>query len=224
MPVTRELLDYVKAQLQAGETEEQIRSVLSGVGWDPNDVDEAFRQAEYEIGMEKAGPQERAPVAVQVESGVRQAKPAQQPQQQKLASGQPGSQQAVSQATGSVAASKYTYGLLLSMIGGGLLMINGVYTLVLRSATTDIFSQFGVALYMFPNDATGNLMFGLFALALGLVVIIVNFLGSRGGRSSLDAIRGLITMLASIIGVFFGGLLIGPIIGVIGGILTVLKR
>jgi len=221
MPVTRELLEYVKAQLQAGETEEQIRSVLSGVGWDPNDVDDAFRQAEYEIGMEKAGPQERAP-AVQVEK--RPSQPAQQQLQQKKAVGQPGPQQVFAQASGAAAASKYTYGLLLSMIGGGLLMINGVYTLLLRGATTDIFSQFGVALYMFPNDATGNLMFGLFALALGLVVIIVNFLGSRGGRSSLDVIRGLITMLASVIGVFFGGLLIGPIIGVIGGILTVLKR
>jgi hypothetical protein len=222
MPVTRELLDYVKAQLQAGETEEQVRSVLSGVGWDPNDVDEAFRQAEYEIGMEKAGPQERAPVAVQVEK--RPSQPTQTQPQQKKAVGQPGPQQAVSQVTGAAVTSKYTYGLLLSMIGGGLLMINGVYTLALRGATTDIFSQFGVALYMFPNDATGNLMFGLFALALGVVVIIVNFLGSRGGRSSLDVIRGLITMLASVIGVFFGGLLIGPIIGVIGGILTVLKR
>lgn len=209
--VNKELLDYVKNQLDAGVDEAGLKATLSDAGWLDVEIREAMESAKG------AGPgppgAERTPVQEAPAERVRENKGKIQEQISKI--------DRKEEKDMLEEHSPYTYGILLSIIGGVLILIDGIYTIALREMTSDLFSQFGLAFYLFQNDFMSNVMFGVIVVVIGILVLILNTVLKKRSRGN---VRGVITLIASIAGIFFGGLLIGPIIGIAGGILLILQK
>ena len=45
MAANPELVDYVRQQMKSGYGEQQIRDMLIQTGWQPHEVDDAFKEA-----------------------------------------------------------------------------------------------------------------------------------------------------------------------------------
>ncbi len=206
--VNKELFDYIKSQLESGQNPDEVRKILLQAGWTSNDIREAAETVRKVIENQRIA---REKMAEQKKSGEKRP-----------------------------SESNYTYGLLLSMLGGMLILINGVYTSVFRTMSMDFFSSIGMGFYLFSNEASANTIFGITGAVIGLIIMAVNIHkmkpgGSQGvHRRIIDRIEnllegrtgfsGLITFLLSVLGLLFGGLYIGPAIGVIGGILRYLGK
>ena len=212
--VNKELFDYIKSRVESGQDARKVRDVLIQAGWLGNEVDSAMKAVE------------------EILSNQQQMKRKQAQQQMHLQTQKPRK----------ISGNNYTYGLLLSMIGGVLILVNGIYTLFFRELTMGFFSQLGMGFYLFANDGFANMIFGGIGIVFGIAIIAVNMhkmkphTGNNPGihRKVISkaehvvekktGVKGLLTILLSIIGFFFGGLYIGPAIGVIGGILHYMEK
>ncbi len=208
--VNKELFDYIKSQVENGQDARKIRDVLVQAGWLGNEVDGAMKAVEEILSNQ----QELKGKQTQLET----------------------------QKNGEKSGSNYTYGLLLSMIGGVLILINGIYTMFFRELTMDFFTQLWMAFYLFSNQGFPNMLFGGLGIVFGIVIIAVNIhkikphTGNNPGLhrrvigkaehviENKTGMKGLLTALLSVVGFFFGGLYIGPAIGVIGGILHYIEK
>ncbi|MBN2042964.1 MAG: hypothetical protein JW754_04125 [Candidatus Aenigmarchaeota archaeon] len=217
--VNKELFDYIKSQVESGQDARKVRDILIQAGWLGSEIDSAMRAVEEILSNQK-------------ELKNRRIQEQQMMQQEHLQT----------QKVRNVSGNNYTYGLLLSMIGGVLILINGLYTLIFREITMDLFSQLGMAFYLFSNQGLGNMIFGGIGMVFGIAIIAVNFHKMKphsGDNQGIHrkvigkaehvvekktGIKGLLTIMLSVIGFFFGGMFIGPVIGVIGGILDYLDK
>ncbi len=205
--VSKELLDYVRSQLGAGVGEADLKATLADAGWLDIEIREAMESAR---GGAEPPEAERMPAQeVPAERTVEERGRIQDQigrLDQKEVMDEP---------------SPYTYGVLLSVIGGVLILIDGIYTVALREMTSDLLSRFGLAFYLFSNELMSNILFGVIVVVTGILILVLN---TALKRRSGERVRGVITLIASVAAIFFGGLLIGPIIGIAGGILLILQK
>lgn len=52
--IRQDIVDYIKAQIEKGQTKEEIKNALASVGWQMADIEEAFRYAEQNISVPPA--------------------------------------------------------------------------------------------------------------------------------------------------------------------------
>jgi len=117
---------------------------------------------------------------------------------------------------GSTGAKRATVGFVLSLIGGIFILINGIAWFAL----SNLFDQLGLG---------GLFGFGLALDVLGGVMVvfaILVFIGAwliyTPGKEMIGGILALIFSIISFIG--GGGFVLGAILGLIGGILGLLKK
>lgn len=118
---------------------------------------------------------------------------------------------------GSTGAKRATIGFALSLIGGILILINGVALFAMSSILDqlglgDMLSLVGLSL-----DYLGGVM-----IVFAIIVFIGAWLIYTPGKEMIGGILALIFSVISFIG--GGGFALGAILGLIGGILGLLKK
>ena len=174
--VSSEIVDYVKEQLRAGYTPEEIRTALLTQGWSEGEVNESF---------DLAGP---APVSPPV----------------KIKGGK-------------------SKGFLLSLIGGLLIFIFGLETVLSLPLLSSSLSSAGLIISLwglFEGGLQTSVNRGTVILIFSIVVILGSFLKNREGKARMGGVLVMIFSVLSLLG-FNGFLLfVGALVGIAGGIVA----
>lgn len=114
---------------------------------------------------------------------------------------------------------KATTGFALSLIGGILVLIQGLLIIVSSAFIWHMMESMMRNVRFLPRFFT---LIGVIAMAFGLIIIIGSILIYKPNN---ETIGGIIVLVFSIISFFIGGgFIIGSILGIIGGILGLLKK
>lgn len=113
---------------------------------------------------------------------------------------------------------KATLGFALSLVGGILILLRGIVRIVAGDIITFVGSD--EVRHRFLAGLTLNIIGGI-AVLFGIVIIF----GAYLIYSRMDATGGTIVLIFSLVSILAGsGWLVGLILGVIGGILAILKK
>jgi hypothetical protein len=113
---------------------------------------------------------------------------------------------------------------ILSIIGGSLMIISGLVSLV----TLGIPGYYGIMgpgmmMPFQPFMWTAIAVISTTSIGIGAILIIGGYLIYRKSESASK--WGVVILVLSIVGLFgMGGFFVGPILGIIGGILALTKR
>ncbi|MEM2102496.1 MAG: hypothetical protein QXM22_03170 [Candidatus Bathyarchaeia archaeon] len=118
---------------------------------------------------------------------------------------------------GSTGAKRATVGFVLSLIGGIFILINGIAWFALSS----IFDQLGLGSMLNFVGLTLDILGGVMVV-FAILVFIGAWLIYTPGKEMIGGILALIFSIISFIG--GGGFALGAILGLIGGILGLLKK
>jgi hypothetical protein len=113
---------------------------------------------------------------------------------------------------------------ILSIIGGSLMIISGLVPLAMLGMSGR-YGMMGPGMMMplQPFMWTAIAVISAIAIGIGAILIIGGYLIYRKPESAGK--WGVAILVASIVGLFgMGGFFIGPILGIIGGILALTKR
>ena len=191
------IVQYIREQLSAGYTEQEIRDALLSQGWYSEEIEGAFSTV-------------RAPAP---------AKPAARP-----AEGPPAVKQEPEKAAAQQPRREIGTGFVLSLAGGVLVILNSLLVfsgigdlldLFVPGIELSVLGMLGVQLSSFDSLLV-NIIIGGFLVA---AAFIIYFIPDR------VKLTGIFMLILSAITVLIGnGFLIGGIIAIIGGILTILGR
>lgn len=113
---------------------------------------------------------------------------------------------------------KASLGFVLSIVGGILILLRGIVRIVVGDVIT--FAGSDEVRHRFLAGLALNVIGGI-AVVFGIIIII----GAYLIYSRMEAAGGAIVLIISLLSIFVGsGWLIGLILGVIGGILALLKK
>jgi hypothetical protein len=113
---------------------------------------------------------------------------------------------------------KATLGFALSLVGGILILLRGIVRIVAGDIITFVGSD--EVRHRFLAGLTLNIIGGI-AVLFGIVIIF----GAYLIYSRMDVTGGTIVLIFSLVSILAGsGWLVGLILGVIGGILAILKK
>ncbi|HEU4445509.1 MAG TPA: hypothetical protein VFR94_12630 [Nitrososphaeraceae archaeon] len=118
---------------------------------------------------------------------------------------------------------------ILSIIGGSLMVISGVVSLV-TLGIPGYYGMMGPGMMgpgmMMPFQSfmwTAIAVISAISIGIGVILIIGGYLIYRKSESAIN--WGVVILVLSIVGLFgMGGFFVGPILGIIGGILALTKR
>lgn len=181
--VSSDIIEYVKEQLKAGYSSEEIRVALLAQGWTEEDVDEVFTFA---------GPPSAQPITppVTIKKGGNK-------------------------------------GFLISLLGGLILFIFGLETVLSLPVLSSLLVGAGLIIAVsgfFEALLLTSLNSGVVILIFAVVIILGALLLHREGKEKRGGILIIVFSVLSLIG-FNGFLLfVGAVLGIIGGILGMIKR
>lgn len=113
---------------------------------------------------------------------------------------------------------KATLGFVLSLVGGILILLRGIFRIVIGDVITFVGSD--EVRHRFLAGLALNVV-GVFAVVFGIIIVI----GAYLIYNRMEVAGGTIVLLFSIVSIFVGsGWLIGLILGAVGGILPLLKK
>ena len=113
---------------------------------------------------------------------------------------------------------KVSLGFVLSLVGGILILLRGIVRIVVGDVITFVGSD--EVRHRFLAGLALNVIGGI-AVVFGILIIVGAYL--IYGR--MEAAGGAIVLIISLLSIFVGsGWLIGLILGVIGGVLALLKK
>ena len=111
-------------------------------------------------------------------------------------------------------------GFILTIISGVLVIFNGVYTAFLKDMMGDFLGDLGMTAEIVPL-AGMEMMFGVLGIAVGALMIIF-YLVLRRVRKT--AVAGILILALALVSLAMGGFFAGAGIGIIAGILVILKK
>ncbi len=191
------IVQYIREQLSAGYTEQEIRDALLSQGWYSEEIERAFSTVRATAPAKPAArPAEEPPAAKQ--------------EPEKAAAQQPG------RVIGT--------GFILSLAGGVLVILNSLLVFFGIGDLLDFFvpgiklsvlGMLGIQLSSLDSLVV-NIIIGGFLVAAAFIIHVI---------PDKKRLTGMFMLIFSVITVLIGnGFLIGGIIAIIGGVLAILKR
>jgi len=190
MAVDKKVINYVKNQLKAGYTPDQIKTALANSGYNQADINQAIAAA----GAGKAKPVKGAPAA---------AKPTK------------GSPAGAKPAAGAGMAEKPMIGFIVSLIGGILILLAAILPALGITFFNEIFEFFPAIMV---SDATMTMILGLvFAVVAIIGAVLVNMRPDNKAPGLIVLVMSIIILLMGT-GFFLGALLgiIGGAMAILG--------
>jgi len=113
-------------------------------------------------------------------------------------------------------------GFLFSLIGGIIVMICGSISMLFVLTRYEMFLEYMIQVSnITPPYGLAILWYLVFGIIMGILMIIGGYLGFKGKNTK----GGILVILSSLLALLSsGGLLLGTILGLIGGILLLLRR
>ncbi|MBI4176491.1 MAG: hypothetical protein HY518_04750 [Candidatus Aenigmarchaeota archaeon] len=199
--VNSEVVRYVREQIKAGFSKEEIEYALLDSGYTTAEVSEVMGYAQG--GPARPQPPRPQPARVQRPQPFRpqgppNAQPAPQPQ-----GPQPGR--------------KLKFGFIISFIAGLFLLAN--MAIVLATGNLDIMPRLGMLFDM----GIENLILAMTNIILGAAMLLAAlFIHKKPGKETVFGV--MVIVLAVVSFASMGSFVIGTIIGLAGGVVTILKK